>query len=133
MDQKLKAHKIKITPQRMEIIRKLRELEKTHPSFNSIYLAIKDTQPNISRSTVHENLKLLVEKGIIRSFYYKGETRYEMDQEPHINLAGPNGAITDIKNNEINKKLDEIVKILKEDEGINIKSLLVLVENHLDE
>lgn len=124
----MKEEKIKITPQRREIIRRLEELEKTHPSFNQIYQSIKETQPNVSRSTVHDNLKLLVERGIIRSFNYKGETRYEMSQEPHVNLAEFNKNITDIKNEKINKMLDEIVHILNEEEGIKIKSLLVLVE-----
>ena len=124
----MKEEKIKITPQRREIIRRLEELEKTHPSFNQIYKSIKETQPNVSRSTVHDNLKLLVERGIIRSFNYKGETRYEMSQEPHVNLAEFNKDITDIKNEKINKMLDEIVHILNEEEGIEIKSLLVLVE-----
>lgn len=128
MEEKLKEEKIKITPQRMEIIRRLEELEKTHPSFNQIYQSIKETQPNVSRSTVHDNLKLLVERGIIRSFNYKGETRYEMSQEPHVNLAEFNKNITDIKNEKINKMLDEIVHILNKEEGIEIKSLLVLVE-----
>jgi len=128
MEDKLKEEKIKITPQRREIIRRLEELEKTHPSFNQIYQSIKETQPNVSRSTVHDNLKLLVERGIIRSFNYKGETRYEMSQEPHVNLAEFNKNITDIKNEKINKMLDEIVHILNEEEGIEIKSLLVLVE-----
>jgi Fur family transcriptional regulator, peroxide stress response regulator len=128
MEEKLKAEKIKITPQRREIIRKLTELKKTHPSFNQIYRAIKETQPNVSRSTVHENLKLLVQRGIIRSFNYKGETRYEMSPEPHVNLAEFNGEIKDIKNEKLNVKLDEIIKILNEEEGIEIKSLLVLVE-----
>jgi Fe2+ or Zn2+ uptake regulation protein len=128
MEEKLKEEKIKITPQRREIIRRLEELEKTHPSFNQIYQSIKETHPNVSRSTVHDNLKLLVKRGIIRSFNYKGETRYEMSQEPHVNLAEFNKNITDIKNEKINKMLDEIVHILNEEEGIEIKSLLVLVE-----
>ena len=128
MEEKLKAEQIKITPQRREIIRILTELEKTHPSFNQIYRAIKETQPNVSRSTVHENLKLLVQRGIIWSFNYKGETRYEMSPEPHVNLAEFNGKIKDIENEKLNVKLDEIIKILNEEEGIEIKSLLVLVE-----
>ncbi|HII83375.1 MAG TPA: transcriptional repressor [Methanobacterium subterraneum] len=128
MEEKLKEEKIKITPQRRELIRKLKELEETHPSFNQIYQAVKETQPNVSRSTVHDNLKLLVQRGIIRSFNYKGETRYEMSQNPHVNLAEFNKNIIDIKNEKINIMLDEIVHILNEEEGIEIKSLLVLVE-----
>lgn len=128
MEKKLKEHKIKITPQRIELIRKLRELEKTHPSFNSVYSAIRDTHPNVSRSTVHENLKLLVKKEIIRRFYYNGETRYELNQKLHINLAEANGIIRDIENDKIHAHLEEIKRILKEDEKLEIKNLLVIVE-----
>lgn len=124
----MKKEKIKITPQRRELIRKLKELEETHPSFNQIYQAVKETQPSVSRSTVHDNLKLLVQRGIIRSFNYKGETRYEMSQNPHVNLAEFNKDIIDIKNEKVNRMLDEIVHILNEEEEIEIKSLLVLVE-----
>ena len=128
MEEKLKKEKIKITPQRRELIRKLKELEETHPSFNQIYQAVKETQPSLSRSTVHDNLKLLVQRRIIRSFNYKGETRYEMSQNPHVNLAEFNKDIIDIKNEKVNRMLDEIVHILNEEEEIEIKSLLVLVE-----
>ncbi|MDO5837055.1 MAG: transcriptional repressor [Methanobacterium sp.] len=124
----MKKEKIKITPQRRELIRKLKELEETHPSFNQIYQAVKETQPSVSRSTVHDNLKLLVQRRIIRSFNYKGETRYEMSQNPHVNLAEFNKDIIDIKNEKVNRMLDEIVHILNEEEEIEIKSLLVLVE-----
>jgi Fur family transcriptional regulator, peroxide stress response regulator len=128
IEEKLREQKIKITPQRLELIKKLKELKNTHPSFNRIYKAITEIHPNVSRSTVHENLKLLVELGVIRSFHYKGQTRYEMNLEPHVNLAEFDGTIRDIKNYEINKHLQEIVRILKEDEGIKVKSLLTLVE-----
>ncbi|HOI40761.1 MAG TPA: transcriptional repressor [Methanobacterium sp.] len=128
MEKKLQKEKIKITPQRIELIRKLRELEKTHPSFNNVYQAIKETHPNISRSTVHENLKLLVKKGMIRRFYYKGETRYEINQNLHINLVEADGTIRDVENKKINAHLKEIERILKEDEKIEIKNLLVLIE-----
>lgn len=128
MENFLREHKIKITPQRMELIRILKELGNTHPSFNGIYQSIKATHPNVSRSTVYENLKLLVELGVIRSFHYKGEIRYEMDPEPHVNLAEPDGTITDIKNRAIQKHLAEIQRILKEEEGIELKTLLLIAE-----
>lgn len=128
MEEKFREHGIKITPQRMELIKKLKELEKSHPSFNDVYRAVKATHPNISRSTVHENLKLLVELGIIRSFHYKGEIRYEIDSEPHINLAGSDGKIRDIKNDKIKKYLGEIGHILNEEEKIKYKTIVVIVE-----
>ena len=128
MEKKFREYGIKITPQRLELIRKLKELERTHPSFNEVYKAVKVTYPGVSRSTIYENLKLLVELGIIRSFHYNGEVHYEMNSEPHVNLVESNGKIRDIKNDEIEKHLNEIKRIINEEEGIKIKALLVLVE-----
>ena len=128
MERQLKEKNIKITPQRLELTKKLKELKNTHPSFKEIYRAVKATHPNVSRSTVHENLKLLVEHDIIRSFQYKGETRYEMSSDLHVNLAESDGTIRDIQNQQINKHLEEILRILKEEEGIKVKTLLALVE-----
>lgn len=128
MEEKFREYGIKITPQRLELIKKLNELKKYHPSFNDVYKSIKATHPNISRSTVHENLKLLVELGIIRSFHYKGEIRYEMNLEPHINLAGSDGKIRDIKNDKIKKNLIELGRILNEEEKIRYKTMMVIVE-----
>jgi len=128
MKRELREHGVKITPQRLEIIRKLEELGSSHPSFNEVYKAVEDTYPSISRSTVYENLKLLVELGVIKSFHYNGEIRYEMNPNSHVNLVESDGAIRDIKNDEIKKHLDEIERIIKEEEGIKIKNLLVIVE-----
>ncbi len=122
MENLLKELKIKKTPQRMELIRILKELGDSHPSFNGIYQAIKATHPNVSRSTVYENLKLLVELGAIQSFHYHGEIRYEMDPEPHVNRVELDGTIRDIKNPKILKHLEHIQRILKEEEGIEPKS-----------
>jgi len=128
MEKKLKEKKIKITPQRLELIRTLIGLENIHPSFNEVYNSIKNTQPSISRSTIHENLKLLVELGIIKSFHYNGEIRYEMNLEPHVNLADSDGVIVDVKNEEVFKHINEIIRILHEDEKIDIHSFLILVD-----
>ncbi|MGC9517108.1 MAG: Fur family transcriptional regulator [Methanomicrobiales archaeon] len=128
MEKKFREYGIKITPQRLELIKKLQELEKYHPSFNDVYNAVKSTHPSVSKSTVHENLKLLVELGIIRSFHYKGEVRYEMNSEPHVNLAESNGKIRDIENDQIKKHLAEIARILNDEEKIKFKTIMVIVE-----
>lgn len=132
MEEKFREYGIKITPQRLELIKKLKELKKYHPSFNDIYKSIKATHPNISRSTVHENLKLLVELGIIRSFHYNGEIRYEMNFEPHINLVESDGKIRDIKNDKIEKYLAEIGRILNDEEKIKYKTIMIIVEEQKD-
>lgn len=128
MKRELREHGVKITPQRLEILKKLKELGKSHPSFNEVYMAVEDTYPSVSRSTVYENLKLLVELGIIGSFHYKGEIRYEMNPDLHVNVVESNGTIRDIKNDRIKKHLKEIERIINKEEGIKIKNLLVIVE-----
>lgn len=109
------------------MIKILRELGKYHPSFNKVYNAIKKRYPNISRSTVFNNLKTMVELDLIKSFNYDGETRYEMNPELHVNVAEPDGTIRDIKNNEITMHLNEIVKLINK-EGKSVQSLVVIVQ-----
>ncbi|MFX0097718.1 MAG: Fur family transcriptional regulator [Candidatus Hodarchaeota archaeon] len=127
MKEKLKRHGLKLTPQRLELIRILKERGKNHPSFNELCNAIKSKHPNISRSTILNNLKEMTKLSLISSFNYKGETRYEINPELHINLVEPNGTIRDIRNEEILKHLREIMRIINEKER-PIKSLVILAE-----
>jgi len=119
---------MRLTPQRLELAKVIRELGYRHPSFNEIYRAVKAKQPNVSRSTVLGNLKSMIKLGLIGSFNFKGETHYEMNLQLHVNLAESNGLIRDIKNEEIIKHLQDIARLIREGEGIQIKSLLVLAE-----
>ncbi|MFB0563903.1 MAG: Fur family transcriptional regulator [Candidatus Lokiarchaeia archaeon] len=127
MEKQLKKHGMKITPQRLELVKILRGLGRYHPSFNEVYNAIRSKHPNISRSTLFNNLKTMVELDLIRSFNYKGETRYEINLELHVNVVEPNGTIKDIKNEEIMNHLKEIVKLINED-GKSVESLVVIAE-----
>ncbi|MFX0069199.1 MAG: Fur family transcriptional regulator [Promethearchaeota archaeon] len=127
MKEKLKRHGLKLTPQRLELIRILKEWGRNHPSFNEICSAIKSKHPNISRSTILNNLKEMTRLSLISSFNYKGETRYEINPELHVNLVEPNGTIRDIKNEEILKHLREIMRIINEKER-PIRSLVILAE-----
>jgi hypothetical protein len=51
-----------------------------------------------------------------------------MDPEPQVNRVELDGSITDIRNPEILKHLEHIQRILKEEEGIEPETLLVIVE-----
>ncbi|MEX2723999.1 MAG: Fur family transcriptional regulator [Candidatus Freyarchaeota archaeon] len=127
MEKQLKKHGMKITPQRRELIKILGELGKYHPSFNQVYEAIRRTHPNISRSTVFNNLKTMVELNLIKSFNYEGETRYETNPELHINIVEPDGKITDLNNNEVKMHLEEIVKIISKG-GKSVEILVILIK-----
>lgn len=119
---------LKITPQRLELIKILRKIGVKHPSFTEICKTVNSEYPNISQSTIHNNLKALKKKNLITSFNYKGETRYEIDLELHINFADPKGNIKDIKNDRIIKRLKDLIRLIDEEEGIQIKKLNVIAE-----
>jgi Fur family peroxide stress response transcriptional regulator len=126
MENQLKKHGMKITPQRLELIKILGEIGEYHPSFNQVYSSMKGRYPNISRSTVFNNLKTMVSLELIKSFNYGGETRYETNPELHVNAVEPDGRIRDIKNDEIKMHLEEIVKLIKK-EGKSVQSLIFII------
>lgn len=83
--QKLKISGLKITPQRLLIIKVLEDLgEEYHPGAEEIWRGVAAREPNISRATVYRNLKQLVDSGIINELYFRdGKARFELNQEHH--------------------------------------------------
>ena len=57
----LKDHAIKITSQRLEILKYLDE-HHTHPNVEEIYSELKKKHPSLSRTTVYNSLEILKEK-----------------------------------------------------------------------
>ncbi|MFW9994506.1 MAG: Fur family transcriptional regulator [Candidatus Odinarchaeota archaeon] len=127
MENKMKRSGLRITPQRLEIARILENLKNTHPSFTDICNAVNKKYPNMSRSTVHNNLKALEKLGLIASFSHIGETRYEMNLYLHINVVEKDGSIQDINDEEIRRHLEEILKIIRK-KGKQVKNLTVIAD-----
>lgn len=82
---KLKVSGLKITPQRLLIIKVLDELgDESHPGAEDIWKTVFNREPNISRATVYRNLKQLVDSGIINELYFRdGKARFELNKEHH--------------------------------------------------
>jgi len=83
--QKLKDAELKVTPQRLFILKSLEKMgEEAHPDAEDIYKSIQEYEHNISRATVYRNLKTLINNGIINELYFQdGKSRYELNQEHH--------------------------------------------------
>ncbi|QER41636.1 transcriptional repressor [Thermodesulfobacterium sp. TA1] len=67
-EKKLEFYKslgLKLTPQRIAILEYL-EGNKTHPSAEDIYNALKQNFPSMSFATVYNTLEVLVKKGLIK-------------------------------------------------------------------
>ena len=93
----LKDHSIKITSQRLEILKYLDE-HHTHPNVEEIYSELKKKHPSLSRTTVYNSLEILKKNKIVQSLTISGsELRYDIEEGLHHHfLCKKCGAILDI-------------------------------------
>ncbi|MGQ4910703.1 MAG: Fur family transcriptional regulator [Candidatus Thorarchaeota archaeon] len=128
MEERLRKSGLRITPQRLELLRVLDKLGSTHPSFSQVYEAVRARLHSVSQSTVLKNMTLFEEIGIVQSFSFRGETHYELNHDPHVNLVDPKGKILDIEGKEIEKALTRLIRAIKREAGIDARTILVMVE-----
>jgi len=93
----LKKNQIKITPQRLEILKYLDE-HRTHPTVDKIYHELKINSPALSKTTVYNSVDVLKDHGLIQTINITGsEQRYDFKQEMHHHfLCKKCGEIIDI-------------------------------------
>ena len=107
--EKLKEEGFKVTPQRIEVINSLVELD--HPTAKEIKEHIEDRYPMISPSTIYGTLDLLEEMGELIPIQEGAETKYDLSPEihPHF-ICEEDGEIRDIEDPEIEKRLKELLE-----------------------
>ena len=93
----LKEKQIKVTSQRLEILRYL-DNHRTHPTADEIYQQLKQNNPALSKTTVYNSVDILKENGLIQSIYISGsEHRYDYKHGMHHHfLCKKCGEIIDI-------------------------------------
>jgi len=93
----LKENSIKVTPQRLEILKYLDE-HRIHPTADQIYTGLKEKNPSLSKTTVYNSLEILIEHSIIQSLTIcSSELRYDFKHAMHHHfLCRKCGKITDI-------------------------------------
>jgi Fur family peroxide stress response transcriptional regulator len=117
----LRRQGLRVTAQRIAIARIVLESIKDHPSFMEILEKARKEIPNISPSTVYNNLQLLEKLGFIRSFSVKGETRYD-NAYKHVNVVcTESGKVYDLEGEDTKKILDTISKKI----GTEIENVIV--------
>jgi len=81
--QLLKMHDLKVTPQRLEILKYL-DCHRTHPTADEIYTALKKNNPSLSKTTVYNSIDVLNKHGLIVILTISGtEKRYDFTHAPH--------------------------------------------------
>lgn len=79
----LKEHSMKVTPQRLEVLKYL-DKHRIHPTVDMIYLDLKKKNPSLSKTTVYNSVETLEKQGIIQSLRIAGnEIRYDFRNDLH--------------------------------------------------
>lgn len=85
--QKLRAHRIAVTPQRLAVLASL-EQRRDHPSAEKIYQEVRRQVPAISFNTVYKTLEILCQKGLVTKVNPLHEVaRYDGETGRHIHLV----------------------------------------------
>lgn len=98
LQEKLRQKSLKITPQRLEILRAIQN-HSSHPSAEAIFQSVKKRYPAVSLATVYKTLETLVEIGEIkRAVLCQGKTLYDtrLDKHHHFICHGC-GHVQDIE------------------------------------
>ena len=110
----LRENSIKITPQRLEILKYL-DKNRTHPTVEEIYKKLKGDNPALSKTTVYNSLEILKKNNIIQTISITGsESRYDFKNDMHHHfLCKKCGSIIDIDIScpNINKTIEKGYKI----------------------
>jgi Fe2+ or Zn2+ uptake regulation protein len=93
----LKENSIKVTSQRLEILKYLDE-NRNHSTADQIYTGLKEKTPSLSKTTVYNSVETLKEHGLIQSLTISGsESRYDFRHDMHHHfLCKKCGKIIDI-------------------------------------
>ena len=94
----LKQNQLKITPQRLAVMKYLDE-NRTHPTADRIYTDLKEKNPSLSKTTVYNSLDTLQNHNIIQSITISpSELRYDFKKSMHHHfLCKRCGDIIDIE------------------------------------
>ncbi len=117
---KLKEKGYKLTPQRLKVVEILDRIGSEHPSLKEILDEIREEFPTVSFSTLYSNVLTLKELGLLELFSLDGETRVELNTEPHINLIS-GGKVIDFND-------PEIIERIREKTGRRVKLVNVILD-----
>lgn len=85
--EQLKNTGVRITPQRHAILSYLMETM-SHPTADEIYRALEPRFPNMSVATVYNNLKMLIEAGMVHELTYgDNSSRFDADVSDHYHIV----------------------------------------------
>ncbi len=121
--QRLKEHKLKVTPQRMAI---LEEIDAAgHIDVDNLYDILRISFPAISLATVYKNVNQMNALGVLDVIKFSNhKLQYEIAKEPHIHLACNScGLVMDM-----DKCIDELMESAESESGYRLNHSTVVLD-----
>ena len=118
----LREKHIRITPQRESIINYLIQLD-GHPTVEEIYTGVTAKMGGMSLATVYNNLKVLVDAGLVDEMKFNGITsRYDYNHHLHYHaMCVECGEIYDFNYDDVS----ELIKAASEQTGFEVFHLKI--------
>jgi Fur family peroxide stress response transcriptional regulator len=80
---KLKNKNIRLSHQRLKVLEYM-DQHRIHPTVEQIYHGLRDEIPTLSKTTIYNTLKTLMEAGLVKSIAIDdNETRYDIRTDSH--------------------------------------------------
>lgn len=115
--EQLRSLGLKATVQRFEVLKVLLR-ERKHLSLREVHEKVRERLRTISLSTVYNTLRSLVEANLLRELNVSGETRYDTNVEPHVDLVWlETGEIKDFMEIDV----ASLIKTVEEKTGMKVK------------
>jgi Fur family peroxide stress response transcriptional regulator len=104
-----RAHGMKATPQRIAILRALRQSH-GHPGPEHVYATVKNELPSVSLATVYKTLDTLEQHGVIEEVTLRADSkRYDANLAPHHHVVCMRcKAIEDIDDDEAARAMPKV-------------------------
>lgn len=82
----LKEHRLKVTPQRLKIIKMLEK--HGHINIEDLYSEMREEFPSVSLATIYKNINQMIENGLIQEVKLpRSKSVYELIKEPHLHMV----------------------------------------------
>lgn len=114
---------LRLTPQRLAICRALLQSQE-HPTAQAVHAQLRREFPSLSRATVYNTLRTLVDAGLVQELGAAGDgaIHYDADLSPHINLICTRcHRIEDFAN----VSLSDVVRRVAQDSGYQLRGARV--------
>ncbi|MCJ8014474.1 transcriptional repressor [Paenibacillus sp. KQZ6P-2] len=118
--EQLKTNGVRITPQRHAILTYLMD-SMSHPTADEIYRALEPKFPSMSVATVYNNLKMLIEAGMVHELTYgDNSSRFDANVSDHFHVICQKcGRIEDFSY----PSLEDVERTAEEITGFQIQGL----------